>query len=182
MKQKLLILLIAISLISIGCNNKETEQVETSPEKTEVITSTTEAETNKVTDTAQQKSIPLEKQETEKKQTISESKTESVKKSDYPLITFIELGSVNCIPCKKMQPVMESLEKKYGEQLKVIFYDVWKKEYKSKSEEYGIKLIPTQVFLDKNGKEVHRHEGFYPEEEIDKFLQSKGLKILSGKK
>ncbi len=106
-------------------------------------------------------------------------KTDSL---NTPSITFVELGSVNCIPCKKMQPVMESLEKKYGEQLKVIFYDVWKKEYKSKSEEYGIKLIPTQVFLDKNGKEVHRHEGFYPEEEIDKFLQSNGLKILSGKK
>jgi thioredoxin 1 len=93
-----------------------------------------------------------------------------------PKITFIELGSVNCIPCKKMQPIMKSLEKKYGEQLKVIFYDVWKKEHKDKSEKYGIKLIPTQIFQDENGKEIHRHEGYYPEAEIDKFLQSKGLK------
>ena len=91
-------------------------------------------------------------------------------------ITFIELGSVNCIPCKKMQPIMKSLEKKYGEQLKVIFYDVWKKEHKDKSEKYGIKLIPTQIFQDENGKEIHRHEGYYPEADIDKFLQSKGLK------
>lgn len=37
--------------------------------------------------------------------------------------------------------------------------------------------IPTQVFLDENGKEFHRHEGFYPEAEIDKLLQSKGLKV-----
>lgn len=93
-----------------------------------------------------------------------------------PKITFIELGSVNCIPCKKMQPIMKSLEKKYGEQLKVIFYDVWKKEHKDKSEKYGIKLIPTQIFQDENGKEIHRHEGYYPEADIDKFLQSKGLK------
>ena len=91
-------------------------------------------------------------------------------------ITFIELGSVNCIPCKKMQPIMKSLEKKYGEQLKVIFFDVWKKEHKDKSEKYGIKLIPTQIFQDENGKEIHRHEGYYPEADIDKFLQSKGLK------
>ncbi|MEI6089743.1 MAG: thioredoxin family protein [bacterium] len=103
-------------------------------------------------------------------------------KAKKPLITFIELGSVNCIPCKKMQPVMKSIENKYGSQIEVIFYDVWKDEFKSKVEEYKIKLIPTQVFLDQNGKEIDRHEGFYPEEQMDKFLQSKGLKIKKGKK
>jgi thioredoxin 1 len=96
-----------------------------------------------------------------------------------PKITFIELGSVNCVPCKKMQPIMKSLEQKYGEQLKIIFYDIWKKEHKDKAEKYGVKLIPTQIFQDENGKEIHRHVGFYPESEIDKFLQSKGLKLKS---
>jgi thioredoxin 1 len=93
-----------------------------------------------------------------------------------PKVTFIELGSVNCIPCKQMQPVMKAIEAKYGEQVKVIFYDVWTKEQKQYAQLYKIKLIPTQVFLDENGKEFHRHEGFYPEAEIDKLLQSKGLK------
>jgi len=90
-------------------------------------------------------------------------------------VTFIELGSVNCIPCKQMQPVMKAIEAKYGGQVKVVFYDVWTKEQRPYAEKYGIKLIPTQVFLDKNGKEFHRHEGFYPEAEIDKILQGKGL-------
>ncbi len=94
------------------------------------------------------------------------------------IVTFVELGSVNCVPCKQMQPIMASLEKKYGEQLEVIFYDVVKKEHKDKSKEFGIRLIPTQVFLDKNGKEIHRHEGFYPEAEIEKFLQEQGLKPI----
>jgi thioredoxin 1 len=93
-----------------------------------------------------------------------------------PKVTFIELGSVNCIPCKQMQPVMKSIEEKYGGQVKVIFYDVWTKEQKPYAQKYGIKLIPTQVFLDADGKEFHRHEGFYPEAEIDKILQGKGLK------
>jgi len=94
-----------------------------------------------------------------------------------PKITFVELGSVNCIPCKQMQPVMKAIEKKYGEQVKVIFYDVWTKEQKKYAQQYGIKLIPTQVFLDENGKEFFRHEGFYPEAEIDKILEGKGLKV-----
>jgi len=93
-----------------------------------------------------------------------------------PKVTFIELGSVNCIPCKMMQPVMEAIENKYGDQVKVIFYDVWTNEQKKYAQQYKIKLIPTQVFLDENGKEFHRHEGFYPEAEIDKLLQGKGLK------
>lgn len=93
-----------------------------------------------------------------------------------PKVTFIELGSVNCVPCKMMQPVMKAIEEKYGEQVKVVFYDVWTKEQKQYAQLYKIKLIPTQVFLDEKGKEFHRHEGFYPEEEIHKILKSKGLK------
>jgi thioredoxin 1 len=101
--------------------------------------------------------------------------------SAKPKVTFVELGSVNCIPCKQMQPVMKAIEEKYGDQIEVIFYDVWKEDQKKYSKQYGIKLIPTQVFLDANGKEFHRHEGFYPEAEIDKILQGKGLKEITKK-
>lgn len=95
-------------------------------------------------------------------------------------VTFVELGSVNCIPCKKMQPVMKAIEEKYGNQVKVVFYDVWKEDQKHYADKYKIKLIPTQVFLDENGKEFHRHEGFYPEKEIVAVLGKKGLKPAGG--
>jgi thioredoxin 1 len=88
-------------------------------------------------------------------------------------IEFVELGSVNCIPCKKMQPIMKSIEEKYKGLVKVTFHDVWKDDAPAKK--YGIDLIPTQVFLDANGKELMRHEGFYPEEDIDNFLKSQGI-------
>ncbi len=106
-----------------------------------------------------------------------------VKKSESvnPKVTFVELGSVNCIPCKQMKPVMKAIEAKYGEQVKVTFYDVWTDAQKPMAEKYGIKLIPTQVFLDENSKEFFRHEGFYPEKEIDKILLGKGIKPISKK-
>jgi thioredoxin 1 len=88
-------------------------------------------------------------------------------------ITFVELGSTTCIPCKKMQPIMKSIEARYVGQVKVIFHDVMKD--RAKSQEFGIKLIPTQVFLDSAGKEITRHEGFFPEAEIDKILAAQGL-------
>ncbi len=93
-----------------------------------------------------------------------------------PTVTFIELGSVRCIPCKKMQKVMASIEKRYPTQVKVIFYDVWTKEEKHYADDYKIDLIPTQVFLDKHGIEYFRHEGFFPEKELIKILKKAGIK------
>ncbi len=91
-------------------------------------------------------------------------------------VTFIELGSVRCIPCQKMQPVMKAIEEKYGDQVKIEFYDVWTPEGKPYADKYKVNLIPTQVFLDKDGKEFFRHEGFFPEEEVIKVIKSKGVK------
>ncbi|RJP70290.1 MAG: thioredoxin [Ignavibacteriales bacterium] len=108
------------------------------------------------------------------------NKTEN-KISNKPKVTFVELGSVNCIPCKKMQPIMKSIEERYGKQVKVVFHDVWKEDQKHYGEKYRIKLIPTQVFLDENGKEFFRHEGFYPEAEIDKLLEKRGVKAKENK-
>ncbi len=111
--------------------------------------------------------------------TQSQHKKGSTTNTIKPKVTFIELGSINCIPCKQMQPVMKAIEEKYDRQIKVIFYDVWKTEQKEYAQKYKIRLIPTQIFLDADGKEFHRHEGFYPEKEIDKILQLKGLKSNS---
>ena len=104
------------------------------------------------------------------------NKHENLAKVEKPLVTFIELGSVRCIPCQKMQIVMKSVEKKYGKQIKTIFYDVWTKEGKPYATTYKINLIPTQIFLDKNGKEYFRHEGYFPEEELIKILNKQGVK------
>ncbi len=88
-------------------------------------------------------------------------------------VTFIELGSVNCIPCRAMQPVMRALEQKYGDQIRIVFYDVWEDDRPAR--EYRIRVIPTQVFLDEAGREFHRHEGFYPLDQIVSLLAGRGL-------
>lgn len=108
---------------------------------------------------------------------LQQVKNDAVK----PLVTFVELGSNKCIPCRKMQPVMKAVESKYGQQIQVVFYDVWQSEQRHYAEQYKIQLIPTQIFLDKEGKEFFRHEGFFPEVEIDALLQKQGLKPNTGK-
>jgi thioredoxin 1 len=172
MKVNLLILLFAFVFAIAGCNQKTDEQTQSQTKSEDAALQTT-MDTN--TENKASSVTPSDGKNSNSKETKSDDKATQKDTQKYPIVTFIELGSVNCVPCKKMQPIMKSLESKYGEQLKVIFYDVWKDEFKDKGKEYGIKLIPTQVFLDADGKEIHRHEGYYPEEEIDKFLQSKGL-------
>lgn len=108
----------------------------------------------------------------EKQKSATEQKKSAVKYK----VTFIELGSVRCIPCQKMQGVMKSIEKKYGNQVKVEFHDVWTPEGKPFGEKYGIEQIPTQVFLDENGKEFSRHVGFFAEDELLEVLKTKGVK------
>jgi thioredoxin 1 len=93
-------------------------------------------------------------------------------------VTFIELGSDNCIPCKNMRPVMDSIQKKYGDKILVKFIDVLKNS--KEAEPFKIRIMPTQVFLDSCKNEIHRHEGFYPEDSIHLFLQSKGMEIIKG--
>ena len=95
-------------------------------------------------------------------------------KKEVKQITFIELGSVKCKPCIKMQEVIKKVEAKYPKKVKTIFYDVWTKEDEHYADEYHIGQIPTQVFLDKNGKEYFRHVGYFEFEELEKIL-IKGL-------
>jgi len=90
-----------------------------------------------------------------------------------PKVTFVELGSDKCVPCKEMRPVMDGIARAFGDQVDVVFYDVWKDDAPAK--QYGIQYIPTQVFLDDKGVEFHRHTGFYPQEKIEALLLEHGL-------
>jgi thioredoxin 1 len=88
-------------------------------------------------------------------------------------VTFVELGSNSCVPCKAMRPIMAEVARKYRGSVDVIFYDVWKDP--SRAQDFAVRLIPTQVFLDKDGKEFYRHEGFLALMAIDALLAKRGI-------
>jgi len=88
-------------------------------------------------------------------------------------IVMLELGSVGCIPCEQMKSVMQKLRDTYQGKLDVIFIDV-KKDHDT-ARRFGVFMIPVQVFLDKNGKEFHRHVGFYSYDEIASMLKKTGI-------
>lgn len=88
-------------------------------------------------------------------------------------VTFIELGADRCIPCKAMQPIMKEIAAEYAGKVQVVFYDVWKDP--RPAQKYRIQLIPTQVFIDQGGKEIFRHVGDFPKEEILSMFKEKGI-------
>jgi thioredoxin 1 len=81
-----------------------------------------------------------------------------------PLPKLLDLGAGKCIPCKMMAPILDELKKEYAGKLEVEFIDVWKNPDAGK--QYGIEVIPTQIFYDATGKELFRHIGFFSKDDI----------------
>ncbi len=131
-------LLIAFFLFfSIGCGN-------TAPE-TPVPAAQINASTTKATDTASA--------------TILEPATAKMPR-------IIDFGSKQCQACKAMEPVLESLATNHADKFKTEFVDVWVPKNQTFAKSYEISSIPTQVFLNAEGKEVYRNTGFISEEDV----------------
>ena len=89
------------------------------------------------------------------------------------MVTMVDIGAKACIPCKMMIPVIESLSEEYEGRAAIVFIDVWKNP--GEGEKFGIRAIPTQIFYDRDGKEVMRHEGYFSKEAIVKVLTKLGV-------
>lgn len=88
----------------------------------------------------------------------------------------VDLGAGKCIPCKRMAPILEALKVDYAGAVDVQFIDVWQNP--NAGQPYKIRLIPTQIFFDRKGRERFRHEGFFAREEIEKiFKDSLGVSL-----
>ena len=72
------------------------------------------------------------------------------KLKSYGLPIVIDFGADSCIPCKEMAPVLKELNAELQGKAIVRFVDVWK--YQALAEGYPISVIPTQIFIDANGK------------------------------
>src|SRR4030042_721055 len=88
--------------------------------------------------------------------------------------SLVDFGSTGCVPCDMMAPILETLREKYKEKAEVLFIHVG--EEPILASRYGVQSIPVQVFFDKTGKEVFRHVGFFPKDQITAKLAEIGAK------
>jgi len=89
------------------------------------------------------------------------------------MVTMVDLGADKCIPCKMMAPILQEVKKEYADRASIIFIDVWKDN--DQARRFGISAIPTQIFYDRSGKEVHRHTGFMDKKSIVEILSKLGV-------
>jgi len=91
---------------------------------------------------------------------------------------LVDLGADKCIPCKMMAPILEELSAEYKGKLQVVVIDVWKNP--QEGPKYKIRVIPTQIFFDADGKELFRHEGFFSKEDILAKWKKFGINLEKG--
>ena len=144
--------LAAAAIIFAGCGRDEEEQ------QTQVRTDTT----------------PAGRQPDTSIGTSAETSQEHVQgRRPAHLPRLVDLGRGTCIPCKQMAPILEEIEESYRGKAIVEVIDL--RDDPGAAKEYGIRLIPTQIFFDAAGEEVWRHEGFLARDAIIAKLTEMGV-------
>jgi len=87
---------------------------------------------------------------------------------------LLEFGAGFCYSCKEMEQIMTELRASHGDQVE--FRMVYSDKEPELFRQYKIMLIPTQVFLDSEGREVDRHIGALTKEQVLQKL--KDLKFI----
>jgi len=81
---------------------------------------------------------------------------------------FLEVGSDSCYSCQIMGRMLYKVVQKHPE-YNIHFINVKKERYAAYTMQ--IRMIPTQIIYDKNGKEVYRHIGVLSSDELSILLQ-----------
>ena len=90
---------------------------------------------------------------------------------------MLELGSTTCVPCQMMEEVLDELRRDYPDRLRVKFIDVG--ELPEAGHTYNIRVIPTQIFLSPDDRELFRHEGYFATADIVRKWQELGYLLAS---
>ncbi len=86
---------------------------------------------------------------------------------------LLEFGAGRCKQCKAMKPIIEALATEYRGRVNVQSIDVV--EQADVANRFGVWGIPAQVFLDEDGNEAYRHEGFMPKADIIAKFEEMGV-------
>lgn len=86
----------------------------------------------------------------------------------------VDLGARSCVQCRKMAPILEGLATEYRGRAGVLFIDV--SSDNAAADRFRVRMIPTQIFFNAQGKEVKRHVGFMDKAALVKELQAAGAR------
>ena len=87
--------------------------------------------------------------------------------------TIMKIGSNSCVPCRMMKPILAELQAEYGDIANIL--DLEARDHRDLCRQYKIRLIPTSIFFDQNGKQYSRQEGFLEKAKIIELLKAGGM-------
>jgi thioredoxin 1 len=114
----------------------------------------------------------------EPKPTATAPEPEKVADKPSALPKMWDFGSEKCIPCKTMLEILTPMMTDYKSKVDIRIIDVYQEAELTK--QFRIVTIPTQVFLDAEGKELLRHIGVYPRDSIEACFQKFGFPVVTG--
>lgn len=88
----------------------------------------------------------------------------------YPVM--FEFGKGSCKACKEMGELIYRL-KQQNSQYRLFYIDVGRD--RKAAADHGIRMIPTQLFFDRDGNEVYRHIGGFTTEGFTETLHKYGF-------
>lgn len=86
---------------------------------------------------------------------------------------IIKFSSKLCSDCKQMKGVFETVMPQYSGTVEVIEYDIEKndKNINNAIDTYNVNLVPTVVYIDKNGKVVRKTEGYIDKHKFEAYVK-----------
>ena len=90
------------------------------------------------------------------------------------LPVLLEFSLDICMPCRRMKPILEEVAKEYQNKLLVKILEI--EDYPDLTRQFDIRVVPTQIFLDSQGKVFQRHEGFLDKASLVGVLNRMGVK------
>lgn len=85
---------------------------------------------------------------------------------------MIKFSSPMCSDCQHMAEIISQVQDKYKDRVEFIEISVNQNspQVKEQIRRYNVKLVPTMIFLNADGKQIARVEGSIPKEELVKYL------------
>jgi thioredoxin 1 len=84
---------------------------------------------------------------------------------------LLDITRDNCLPCRIMAPWVEEIRKKYAGKADVVEINIDRPENRELEKYFEVRSVPTQIYLDAQGRVRLRHGGMSTLNEMQKVME-----------